>query len=189
MWVRRVPSTALRRAGLLPSSPVVTCHGRVYFREHVLSVSAPRPTGVHHEQHHRHLVHTVPLGLVTRSHPRRLRRPPHIRSRPLDARLGRLPRGGRADSPVHARRVERTRDVVQLGLGYLFVTRRLGGVRAAASSRADLSLVAAGSVAVLAVTFGGSALLAAVGLEAPPDAMLALATSEPLGSSSSPSSR
>jgi hypothetical protein len=70
--------------------------------------------------------------------------------------------------------------LVMFGFGYLFVTRRLDGVRTRVPSRGDLGLIAAGSVLILGVIFGGEAVLAATGLAAPPDAMLEAAAVEPL---------
>lgn len=69
--------------------------------------------------------------------------------------------------------------VVFLALGYLFVSRRLGGVEVAVPSVGQFGLTVIGSVLVLAVTLGGTAALDAVGLAAPADAMLVVAESSP----------
>jgi membrane protease YdiL (CAAX protease family) len=95
--------------------------------------------------------------------------------------MGYLALGGSLASPSPAALVGFTAlgQVVLFALGYLFVTRRLGGVRATVPSVGQLGPVAVGSVLVLGVIFGGSEALAAVGLAAPADAMLVAAESQP----------
>lgn len=99
----------------------------------------------------------------------------------IPATMGYLALGGSltAPSPVAFIVLAAFGQVVFLALGYLFVSRRLDGVKAAVPSVGQLGLVAVGSVLVLAVTLGGSAALAAVGLAAPDDAMLVVAESQP----------
>lgn len=99
----------------------------------------------------------------------------------IPATMGYLALGGSLTSPSPTVFIALSvlGQVVFLALGYLFVTRRLGGVRAAVPSVRDLGLVAIGSVLVLAVTLGGMATLEAVGLTAPADAMLVVAQSHP----------
>lgn len=99
----------------------------------------------------------------------------------IPAAMGYLALGGSLTSPSAATFVilASLGQVVFLALGYLFVSHRLGGVRAAVPAVGQLKLVAIGSVLVLAVTIGGTAALAAVGLAAPDDAMLVVAESQP----------
>lgn len=95
------------------------------------------------------------------------------------AALGYLALGGSLASPTALLLFTALGQIVLLALGYLFVTRRLGGVNAAVPSTRHLGLIAGGSVLVLVVIFGGSEALAAVGLAAPADAMLVAAESQP----------
>jgi len=97
----------------------------------------------------------------------------------IPAAMGYLALGGSLASPVAFVTLAVLGQVVFLALGYLFVSRRLGGVEAAVPSGGQLGLVAIGSVLVLAVTLGGTAALDAVGLAAPDDAMLVVAESSP----------
>jgi hypothetical protein len=96
------------------------------------------------------------------------------------AALGYLTLGGSLASPAALVVFTALGQVVLLAMGYLFVTRRLGGVKAGVPSVEHLGLVALGSVLVLGVVFGGSEALATVGLAAPADAMLVAAESQPL---------
>lgn len=69
--------------------------------------------------------------------------------------------------------------VVFLVFGYLFVTRRFGGVKAAIPDARQLGLVIIGSVLVIVITLGGERALAVFSLAAPDDAMLVVARSHP----------
>jgi membrane protease YdiL (CAAX protease family) len=97
----------------------------------------------------------------------------------IPAMMGYLALGGSLTSPTAFVAFAALGQVVFLVLGYLFVSRRLGGVRAAVPSRGQLWLVATGSVLVLSVTLGGMAALQAAGLAMPDDAMLVVAQSHP----------
>jgi membrane protease YdiL (CAAX protease family) len=99
----------------------------------------------------------------------------------IPAAMGYLALGGSLASPSPAAFVilASLGQIVFLTLGYLFVSRRLGGVRAAVPAVGHLGLVAIGSVLVLTVILGGTAALEAVGLAAPEDAMLVVAESQP----------
>jgi membrane protease YdiL (CAAX protease family) len=70
--------------------------------------------------------------------------------------------------------------LVILGVGYLFVTRYLGGLRAALPSRTQLGLVAGATVLMLALNAAGNIALSRAGVVTPPDAMLVAASAQPL---------
>jgi membrane protease YdiL (CAAX protease family) len=97
----------------------------------------------------------------------------------LPATMGYLALGGSPTSPVAFVAFAALGQVVFLMLGYLFVSRRLGTVRAAIPSTGQVWLIAIGSVLVFAVTLGGMAALEAVGLAVPADAMVVVAQSHP----------
>ena len=99
----------------------------------------------------------------------------------IPATIGYLALGGSLSSPSPTAFIALALvgQVVFFALGYLFVTRRLGGVRVTVPSIRDLSLLTIGSVLVLTVTLGGMAALEAAGLAAPDDAMLVIAQSHP----------
>lgn len=97
----------------------------------------------------------------------------------LPVMMGYLALGGSLTSPVAFVAFAALGQLVFLMLGYLFISRRFGTVRAAIPSTGQLWLVAIGSVLVLAVTLGGMATLEAVGLAVPDDAMVIVAQSHP----------
>ncbi|WP_311172499.1 type II CAAX endopeptidase family protein [Halobellus ordinarius] len=97
----------------------------------------------------------------------------------IPAAMGYLALGGSLTSPVAFVVLAVLGQIVFLAVGYLFVTRRLGSVRATVPAVGHFGLVAIGSALILAVTLGGTAALAAVGLAAPDDAMLVVAESQP----------
>jgi len=70
--------------------------------------------------------------------------------------------------------------LVLLGVGYLFVTRRLGGLRVVVPSTTQLGLVAGATVLMLALNAAGNLALSRAGVVTPPDAMLIAASTQPL---------